>query len=443
MRRDPAWMRWALGSARTWRDITNLVPETGIDLVDGEHRGLLEMALDLNVLADEAKGNPGAAVLDRQKDAVKGLLERARLHFSHEEALIASIGAPGAERQATEHARIVETLETGIGDFLEGRLAVSPEMRRSIFTWIVDHIAGTDYEMFKLANLELLFSRARTWEDLARVIRSTGVDSLDAEHRLLGMAILDALALLRGEPVATPACEGAPLGDALSRIARTAARHFAHEEGMMAKLGIGGLGEHAALHAGFVSRIEAMAAAAASIDPAGADALSRDLLSWLADHVNRVDYEVFRAGDWMPLAFESLPASDLVDLVRATGVGAVDGEHREFVGLAAGFCESFAGSDPAAVAERFDALVRYAARHFAHEESLFPVKEGYMVARHREEHAGLLAILSAYRGRIAEGRVGAGGAVKGILMGMWVHHTNGTDIDTFGSAAMTGGLHAR
>ncbi len=437
MKNDPARLRWAMDSAKTWLDIERLVPETGIDAVDADHRGILEFALALNILSEDAAKGLCSSLLSRQRLILSGLLDAARRHFEREENLIRKFGAPNLDRQAKEHAKIIGALEDRIHDFMEGRLTISPELRRAVFKWMIDHIAGTDLETFRLTELNSAFSQARNWGDLHEILRSTGVDKLDIQHKGIALAILAALSQLRTAGAQGPGCS-------LSEVLASCRTHFSDEEAFMESFSIPGLETQRNAHSAFLSRLDALNTLATEgrLTPADCDDLAKELLAWLADHVNRLDFYCFRRGDWLSAAFETKPAASLVQLIRATGNPLVDAEHHEFIGFAAAFGNALGASADneekyrSAISGSFDHLVEYAVKHFKDEEACFPpVAEG-LASRHKDEHRALSETLGAYKAAIGEGRIGAAAVAKGLIVGWWINHTNSTDIETFGSEAM-------
>ena len=431
---DPAWIRWSTGSARSWRDIAALVPETGIDMVDSDHRALLEYSVALNLLAEDAGSGFSEELLDRQRSLLAGLMDLSKRHFEREEQFIQAIGAPNLERQRREHAAIVEFLQERTADFASGRVSVSPELRQAVFSWIVDHISGTDMETFLLVNLTSKFESADRWTDLRGIIRTTSVDSMDADHRRLVGAILAAAGALRDGR------DDEIFRDRLAYLSKVARQHFSDEEAFMLRYGVAGIEEQRAAHQGFLAGLESRAAVV-GLTGAAAARFSGELLAWVADHVNRLDYEVFRKGDWQARAFETKDAADLIPLIRATGNPQVDADHRNFIALAADFGETLSADEKdwsAIRVERFDRLISFASGHFTSEERLFPAGSETKTPRHRDEHHDILAALKAYRERLVEGRIGATSAARSVLIGWWANHTNGTDIETFGSSAMEG-----
>lgn len=435
MKPESAWQRWAMGTARSWRDIQGLLRETGIDMVDADHRVLLEYAVKINLLAEDVGAGFSEELLDRQRELLQALQDYTIFHFEREEQFIQAVGAPNLELQKSEHARIIRSLEERSGDFKSGRVTVSPDLRRSIFLWIIDHISGTDYETFRLANLEKAFASARSWQEVRRILRATGVDALDHQHRLIVTAILRLSAALRDD------ADGPTLQGKISRLIKLTEYHFTEEQAFMEKFSIAGVAEQAATHAEFLQRLGEIENAGNTMEflpPKKKESFVHELMTWLVTHVNGMDYRDLRKSDWLPMAFETFPHEDLQPLIRSTGIQLVDSQHREFVERASAFGDHVAacqkGGSANVMLSSFDGLISYAEKHFKDEEVFFPEASTTRAYRHLEEHGSILKTLKDYRWRLSEGRIGAAAAIRSIIIGLWVTHTNGTDIDTLGSA---------
>lgn len=437
MKHEAAWLHWAMGSARSWRDISSLVPETGIDIVDSDHRILLEFAVNLNLLAEDAALGFSEELLERQRALLHALQEYTKYHFEREESLIQEIGARNLDLQRTEHAQIMQSLDEISHDFASGRLSVSSELRRSIFAWIVDHISNSDIETFRLANLEGALSKACSWFDVRGIFRSTGVDSLDSQHRSLVNGILDLSTALREKS------DIKVLGAKYESLSKITHDHFAFEEAFMEKYGIEGLQEQKSLHAAFLERLHGFSAdlAESSGKTIDAEAIIHELMTWLVEHVNGQDYSDFRRRAWLIPVFETRTAEDLTPLIRRTGIAEVDSAHQEFIGKATAFGDSVArykGGTTDVMTRQFDDLIAFAERHFQDEEGRFPKSASLINQKHRNEHSAILQALNAYKLNFAEGRIGAATASRSILLKWWINHTNATDIETLGSAVFDG-----
>jgi hemerythrin-like metal-binding protein len=169
--------------------------------------------------------------------------------------------------------------------------------------------------------------------------------------------------------------------------------------------------------------------------------ISRMLIQWITVHVNQEDYATFRAGEWRAHAFETMPIGKIFPLLRRTGNKTVDSQHQSFIAKAVPFCDeidSINFSDPDRAAKAladFDDLIQYAVNHFSDEESFFTDNQRSASPRHYIEHANLTEALTNYRARFADGLISSSQAVRSVSLGWWLTHTNGTDIDTFGSIA--------
>ena len=437
MKHETAWLHWAMGSARSWRDISSLVPETGIDIIDSDHRILLEFAVNLNLLAEDAAIGFSEELLGRQRALLHALQEYTKYHFDREEAFIQTIGARNLDLQRTEHAQIMQSLDEVSHDFASGRLSVSTELRRSIFAWIVDHISNSDIETFRLANLQGALKKARSWFDVKGIFRSTGIDSLDSQHRSLVNGILEFSTALHEK--SNLKILGAKF-DSLNKVTHD---HFAFEEAFMGKYGIEGLEEQKTLHAAFLERLRGFKVdlAESSEKPLNSDLIVHELMTWLVEHVNGQDYNDFRRRAWLIPVFETCTAEDLAPLVRTTGIKQVDAAHQEFIGKATTFGDSVAGYKGGSIeimTRQFDDLIAFAERHFQDEEGRFSEPSSLINQKHRNEHSSILEALTAYRLNFMEGRIGAATASRSILLKWWINHTNATDIQSLGSAVFDG-----
>lgn len=124
--------------------------ETGIPLVDTQHRGLVEI---LNALVAVVTGErkPGA-------DAVLALFDEldayARKHFSDEEEIMWAGGCPRThgEAHARQHAAFAEQIRMARAEYLT---ASDPDsllepLARFVTSWLSFHILGSDQEMARL-----------------------------------------------------------------------------------------------------------------------------------------------------------------------------------------------------------------------------------------------------------------------------------------------------
>ena len=113
---------------------------TGIDLVDKQHKMLLEK---LNDISEAIENMQGVDVIIRTLDF---MMDYTDFHFTAEEKHMENTQYPRIEYHKKMHKEFVETLNTMINEFKEDgatdRLAESVNI--FLFNWLVTHIKGVD-----------------------------------------------------------------------------------------------------------------------------------------------------------------------------------------------------------------------------------------------------------------------------------------------------------
>jgi hemerythrin-like metal-binding protein len=440
---EGAWIRWALLAARSERDLDAILLDTGIDAVDSDHRVLLRYAIDLNLQLDaSALKGIDEGMLEAQAGLIEQLMSYTVYHFDREEVLVERLHAPGLERQRREHRRIVGDLQRFSAEFAAGRTSVPTDLRGSIFAWIVDHIADSDRETFEIKGLAPSLAEARSWNDLADIVRTTGIDELDLEHRQIVEDIIAAAHDLR---------EGKP-GDCLPSLIAlrdSTTRHFAHEEELLDLHAAKNTALQRRLHKEFVATLDRTMNACEKEGEIGGDqglkGVALGLLCWLTEHIGQVDYDSFRRGNWIATAMESArESSELYPLIRKTGIAAIDEDHQHFIDLsfrtlaATGASGRKAQSEVHTLEQAIEGLAGFAKGHFEREDSILRSADSgiapRLIMRHREEHRNLALAFAELRADASGGRLDVSSGLRNKLAAWWVTHTNGTDIETFGSA---------
>lgn len=115
---------------------------TGIELIDGEHRRLFEIANELYELKCEE-------FIPDKYDNIRHILEELRdytlTHFEHEEEYMKSIGYKKMFTQLTQHNALRETINNWDLDAIdENQDEAIEEMLRLITDWLVNHILSQD-----------------------------------------------------------------------------------------------------------------------------------------------------------------------------------------------------------------------------------------------------------------------------------------------------------
>jgi hemerythrin-like metal-binding protein len=111
--------------------------ETGIDLVDAQHRSLFDA---VNKLADSFKEGK---VSDQVKENLDCLVEYALEHFQTEERFMRAAEYPRIAEHMVEHARLMEQVHNLQMDWMDGK-AVTLDVTTFLVDWLKVHIEESD-----------------------------------------------------------------------------------------------------------------------------------------------------------------------------------------------------------------------------------------------------------------------------------------------------------
>lgn len=150
-RKELAWTRWVLQSARKWDDVSGIVQTIGIQGIDDEHCKFTEYALDLNLII-QALNNRDVSFenLHRGEEIFNNLLEYAEIHFNREKGIMQSMESPLMAMHLEQHGMFLGMIEEHYKDFKRGRLQMASGLKLSILDWWVNHINVVDYKTFVL-----------------------------------------------------------------------------------------------------------------------------------------------------------------------------------------------------------------------------------------------------------------------------------------------------
>lgn len=111
--------------------------ETGIDVIDSQHRALFEA---INHLAGSFKSGQA---LDQSRDSLAFLAQYSLEHFQIEERFMRSMNYPDLASHRVEHARLVSKLQTLQEKQNKGYL-VTAEVATFVADWLRSHILVED-----------------------------------------------------------------------------------------------------------------------------------------------------------------------------------------------------------------------------------------------------------------------------------------------------------
>lgn len=421
------WSRWVLQTARNWQDVADVVRMTDIDLIDQDHRKIVELTLELgNVLQS---GEFDLKKIRLQSTALENLYAYSEYHFHREERLIQQFDLPYIDRQRSQHHALLARLRTVIGDFEQGRLTATMNLKSSVLEWWVSHINELDYQTFSQEGMvERIIHSADNWEAMQDVVKPVGIADLDAEHRQLAVM---ALWLVKAARQGGETKENLYLA-----LYQAAEAHFQHEEKLITAHGLPGLDEHSRQHAKFLQGLQAYVDAWDKGDRVVSEESLYAILGWWVAHINEVDAPFFSFDRVSEHVFTSVSEwDDFRRFIRPSCVPQIDQDHEVISSLLLRIDRLAVLADgeeaTARWLEYFDSIIAVIRKHFTEEQALMAQHQLPVANVHRDEHEKFLLLLSGYREDVAHRRLLVSATLKQHILDWWVNHANQFDYPTF------------
>jgi len=273
--------------ARTWDDVSTFVRRMGVESVDQEHRALTELTLELNHALQNG------AEEERVHGLFDSLSERAGEHFAHEERLMERYRIRELDTQAEQHRLFLDMLARFHEEFGEKGEILSAEFDLAVLEWWINHINELDNSVFNAEKwAPMVLNRGRTWDEVAEVIRTTGVAEVEEDHRRLVEIGLELNALIEGSSRGEE--DEAAVGQVLQRLYDCAAEHFVREERIMEERGCANLDEHRKEHRQLLVFSQENCRDFRDRRLHLSEDLKVKILKWWGDHINGTDFRAFR-----------------------------------------------------------------------------------------------------------------------------------------------------
>ena len=434
-RDDESWTRWIMQTARSWEDIAGVIKETGIEVIDFDHRQMTEAVLDISNLLDLVEGGGLSIESIRQQEvALENLYAYTARHFAREYQIIKKYDLPGLKEQSEQHMAFLNMLREMIKVFREGKLTGSNEVRSDILDWWVRHINEVDYNTFCSGNWTTAIIRhAETWDDVADLIKSTGVESLDNEHREMTIAALNLMEEFRSEDHTTEHAI-----ETISKLQNIARNHFMDEEIFIDHFGLPGLDAQRHEHKLFTETLERhKEELKQGVEKIGED-LRFEIVDWWINHINTVDYASFSLSQH---AAEILAATktweEAAEFIKSTDVPSVNEDHHQITLLIIdldSMIEEAATDNPGwhdRAADYLLQLVNTCQRHFKREEKIMEETVYAGIAQHIDQHRRFIQKWTRMADNIRHKRAVPTLRTKHSLLDWWVTHIREFDMKAF------------
>jgi len=117
----------------------------GIDLIDEQHKMLIQRLNDLSKAVEMMQGE--AEIMK----TLEFMIDYTNFHFSSEEKHMTEQEYPGLDYQQKQHEEFKDTLKHIVEDFEEegATRALTTSINTFLFNWLIKHIKGLDLKFGK------------------------------------------------------------------------------------------------------------------------------------------------------------------------------------------------------------------------------------------------------------------------------------------------------
>ena len=112
--------------------------QTGIQSVDDQHRGLVDI---VNKFDEGARKGKGSRIMN---DILSELINYTHEHFTHEESLLEEAGYAKLKQHKSQHRQLIQRVEKLQYDFNSKGLRITKDVREFLKYWLVSHILKED-----------------------------------------------------------------------------------------------------------------------------------------------------------------------------------------------------------------------------------------------------------------------------------------------------------
>lgn len=113
----------------------------GNNLIDGDHRKLIDMANRLHEVMQEGRGK------DVLGKVLNNLIVYTQEHFKREEELMRKLRFDGLDDHKHEHEKLLEQVLDMQQKFERGAVSLSIQMLHFLRDWLIDHIGESDKKL--------------------------------------------------------------------------------------------------------------------------------------------------------------------------------------------------------------------------------------------------------------------------------------------------------
>ena len=125
---------------------------TGIELIDNQHKELVNLTNDLYRACLAGKDTANTVF----KEAMSRMVEYVRFHFGFEQKILANIKYPDYSKHKKQHESLIRNILKAVKEYEKGVKYIPNNFVRTLKDWVFGHIAVFDktYSIYILEQLK-------------------------------------------------------------------------------------------------------------------------------------------------------------------------------------------------------------------------------------------------------------------------------------------------
>lgn len=272
---------------------------------------------------------------------------------------------------------------------------------------------------------------SKKWSDIESVIKETGIDFVDQDHRTLVEYSLSLNKVLDKSEKSYSIELLKETEKLLKDIHQYTKEHFRREEEFILDYQLPDYEEHKYEH----DRILRMLEKVLSDFKQGKVNITRylklQILEWLLNHINIMDADFFKVENWGGNIDKANKWEDVKEIIKLIGNEMIDQQHKEMTELALDVISQIHyNSENDSVDKHCKRLIDYARYHFSCEAEFMKKYEIQGREKHLAIHDEFIELINEYREKIKKDNSHIAEMKKRVIT-WWIEHINKTDSDYF------------
>ncbi len=268
---------------------------------------------------------------------------------------------------------------------------------------------------------------SRKWSDVKDVLKYTNIDFIDNDHRIL---IEHALELNKVIEKAQDNFTMELINETkyvLNQFYTYAVEHFNREEIFMEFYKLPNVDQHKYEHERILSILRHAIDDFESGKVKVSVKLKMQVMDWLIQHVNIVDYNFFDVDNWSSNLVNASKLDDIRPIIHLTGIDDIDHQHMKLTSMAIDLIHDMGKDLPEReINKSFDDFIEYAKYHFEYEHKFMTNYHIDDMVDHLKEHDYFIGKMTSYKIEAVDKELDVS-SVKSWILTWWISHINQVD----------------